>query len=245
MEHVTIRDEGPVRIVALDRPEKGHAITKGMAEAVQAAMLEFDSSDQRVAVLTATGTRAFSYGADVTEPPELWRAIPTVGFRTDKPVIAAIEGWCVGGAIVLAMMCDLAVCGAGAKFYYPEAKIGLTGGMIAGLAARIPHKVAMEMMLLCRTVEAERAASVGLVNEVVPEGQALSTAIAWGQEMAGYAPLVLGTLKRIVVEDILPQGPSEQMALHAQRMAKVRQSEDLREGVAAFREKRKPQFQGR
>jgi len=244
MPHVKSWDEGPVRIVALDRPEKGHAITKGMAEAVQQAMLDFDRSEQRAAVLTATGTRAFSFGADVTDPPELWRAIPSVGFRTLKPVIAAIEGWCVGGAIVAAMMCDLAVCGRGAKFYYPEAKLGLTGGMIAGLVSRIPHKIAMEIMLLCRTVEAERAERVGLVNEVVAEGEALARAVEWGKELAGFAPMVLAEIKRAVTEDILPRGPSEQMALHAARLGAIRNSEDVKEGVAAFREKRPPEFKG-
>ena len=244
MEHVKVWDEGPVRVVALNRPDKGNAISRLMAEEVQAAMLDFDRSDQRVAVLAGMG-KAFSFGADVAEPPELWRAVPNVGWQTDKPLIAAVEGWCIGGALVLAMMADLCVCGARAKFYYPEAKLGLTGGMIAALPSRIPHKIAMEIMLLCRTIEAERAAAVGLVNEVVPEGEALARAVEWGREMAGFAPLVMGAIKRIVVDEILPRGPSERWALQGARLSRIRESEDFKEGVAAFREKRPPNFQGR
>ncbi|GGC55379.1 crotonase [Siccirubricoccus deserti] len=244
-EHIKVWDDGPVRIVALNRPDKGNAITKLMAEEVQAAMQDFAASDQRVAVLTAMGNKAFSFGADVTEPPELWRAVPNVGWQTDKPLIAAVEGWCIGGALVLAMMADLAVCGAKAKFYYPEAKLGLTGGMIAALPSRIPHKIAMELMLLCRTFDAAKSERVGLVNEVVPEGEALAKAIEWGKEMAGFAPMVTGTLKRMVLEEILPRGPSEQWALHGARLASIRESEDFKEGVAAFRDKRPPAFRGR
>jgi enoyl-CoA hydratase/carnithine racemase len=243
---VTVADEGPIRIVALDNPAKGNAISRPMAEAVQVAMQEFDRrEDLRVAILTATGTRAFTFGADVADPPELWRAVPTVGYRPLKPVICAVEGWCVGGGIVLAMMCDLMVCGATAKFYYPEAKLGLTGGMISGLVSRIPHKVAMEIMLLCRTVDAERAERIGLVNEVVPEGEALATAKGWALDLAGMAPLVLYEIKRMVTEEILPRGPSEQMAIHGQRMAAIRNSADFAEGKAAFRDKRPPRFEGR
>ncbi|CAH0172434.1 enoyl-CoA hydratase/isomerase family protein [Roseomonas sp. CECT 9278] len=246
MELVKVSDEGPVRIVTLNNPAKGNAISKPMAEQVQRAMQEFEQrADLRVAIITAEGLRAFTFGADVSDPPELWRAIPTVGFKPLKPVICAVEGWCVGGGIVLAMMCDLMVCGASAKFYYPEAKLGLTGGMIAGLVSRVPHKIAMEIALLCRTIDAQRAERVGLVNEVVPDGQALDTARQWAGDLCGMAPMVLGEIKRMVTEEILPRGPSEQMAIHGQRMAAIRNSTDFVEGVAAFREKRPPNFEGR
>ncbi len=112
---------------------------------------------QRVAIPTGNGGRAFSAGADVTDLPELWRCVPTVGIKTDKPVIAAVSGWCIGGALVMAMMCDLLVAGDNARFSYPEGKVGITGGMIAGLAARIPHKIAMEIMLLGEPLDAARA----------------------------------------------------------------------------------------
>ena len=246
MELVKVSDEGPIRIVTLNNPAKGNAISKPMAEQIQRAMQEFEHrADLRVAIITAEGNRAFTFGADVSDPPELWRAIPTVGFKPLKPVICAVEGWCVGGGIVLAMMCDLMVCGSGAKFYYPEAKLGLTGGMIAGLVSRIPHKIAMEIALLCRIIDAQRAERVGLVNEVVPEGAALATAKQWAADLSGMAPMVLGEVKRMVTEEIIPRGPSEQMAIHGQRMAAIRNSADVVEGVAAFREKRPPNFEGR
>jgi enoyl-CoA hydratase/carnithine racemase len=94
-------------------------------------------------------------------------------------------------------------------------------------------------------VDAARAERIGLVNEVVPEGEALAKAREWALELNGMAPLVLCELKRMVTEEIIPRGPSEQMAIHGQRMAAIRNSADFAEGKAAFRDKRAPRFEGR
>ena len=127
-------------LISINRPERRNAICAETALLLQKAFVEFERSPtQRAAVLTGAGNEAFSGGADTGNFPELWRCIPTVGFETNKPIVAAVGGWCVGGALVLAMMCDLAVAAENARFSYPEARLGFTGGIIAGLAARIPH----------------------------------------------------------------------------------------------------------
>ena len=183
MTVVTTEQHGQVSIIRINRPEKLNAISGAVAVELQQAFHAFDASDQRVAILSAAGDRAFTSGADVTDLPELWRCIPGVGFKTDKPIIAATSGWCVGGGIVMVMMCDLMVSTESTIFYYPEAKLGVTGGMISSLASRMPHKLAMEMMLLCSKVSAQRAYEVGFVNRVVPNGQHEAEALAMANEM--------------------------------------------------------------
>src|SRR5215813_5305230 len=203
MPVVSVEERGPVSIIAIDRPEKLNAINKAVAIELQEAFAAFDRSDQRVAILTGRGGRAFSAGADVTDLPELWRCVPTVGITTDKPIIAAVGGWCIGGGLVMAMMCDLLVAAEGAKFSYPEGKVGITGGMIAGLAARIPHKIAMEIMLVGETISAERAYQVGFANRVVPDGQAVDAAVGLAEKIVDLAPLALATMKRFVNDGVL------------------------------------------
>lgn len=233
-----------VTVITLQRPQKRNAINAAMARELQQAFAQFDASGQRVAVLTGAGDEAFSGGADVTDKPELWRCIPTVGITTEKPIIVALSGWCVGGALVIAMMADLVVASETTKFLYPEAKLGLTGGMIAGLAARIPHKIAMEIMLLGKPVSAQRGYEAGLVNQVVLAGTQRQAAVAMAEDLAGSAPMVLATLKRFVNQTILNVGPSEQMMRTASILRAVDDSADKQEGLAAYREKRKPCYTG-
>ncbi|MEJ0016516.1 MAG: enoyl-CoA hydratase-related protein [Acetobacteraceae bacterium] len=244
MNVVTTEQRGPVSIIRMNRPEKLNAISSAVAVELQQAFEAFDASDQRVAILSAAGERAFTSGADVTDLPELWRAIPTVGFKTDKPIIAATSGWCVGGGIVMVMMCDLMVSSESTVFYYPEAKLGVTGGMISSLVSRMPHKLAMEVMLLGTKVSAQRAYDVGFVNRVVPNGQHETEALVMANEMLDSAPLVIGALKRLASE-VLPVGPVERMVEISQALGRVRTSEDLQEGIRAHRERRKPNFRGR
>ncbi|MDF1855899.1 enoyl-CoA hydratase-related protein [Pseudooceanicola sp.] len=241
---VEIREDGPVTIVTINRPKKMNAISSGAAKDIQQAFAEFDASDQRVAIITGAGGKAFSSGADVTDRPEFWRCVPTVGLDTAKPVIAAVDGWCIGGGMLLAVMADLCVCTETSKFSYPEAKVGITGGMIPALAARIPQKMAMEIILLGRTVAGRRAYEMGLVNEVTPAGGHLDAALQMAREMADMAPLVLSTLKTAVNRDVLARAPAEHMVHARIALDRVAQSYDSKEGVAAFREKRKPEFKG-
>jgi len=243
MPVVTTEVQGDVAIIRINRPEKLNAISQAVAVALQAAMRDFDASAQRVAVLSAAGTRAFSAGADVSDLPELWRAIPHIGCRTDKPIIAATSGWCVGAGMVMVTMCDLAVSTEDTVFHYPEGRIGFTGGMISSLANRIPHKIAMEMMLLGRKVDARRAYEVGFINQVVPNGTHEAAALEMAREIAAQAPLVVRSLMRLV-DEMQPENPIARMARTSEMMTEVRDSCDLREGIAAFREKRKPRFSG-
>jgi enoyl-CoA hydratase/carnithine racemase len=245
MAAVTVEDRGPISIIRIARPDRLNAISQAVAVEMQLAFKAFDADpDKRVAILSSVGDRAFSSGADVSDLPELWRAIPTIGFNTDKPIIAATTGWVIGGAIVMVMMCDLMVSTESTTFYYPEAKLGTTAGGISSLVSRMPHKLAMEIMLLGTKVGAQRAYDVGFVNRVVPNGQHEAEALRMAEDLLDSAPLVIGALKRLVAQ-VMPVGPIERMVDISQTLARVRQSEDMQEGIAAFKEKRKAQFKGR
>ncbi|MGE5525729.1 MAG: enoyl-CoA hydratase/isomerase family protein [Rhodospirillaceae bacterium] len=233
-----------VAVITLNRPEKRNAINNSMALALREAWLRLEESADRVAVLTHAGDH-FTGGADIKDPPADFPAcIPNVGVRLGKPVVAAVGGWVVGGGVVAVQMCDLCVADENARFMFPEAKVGFTGALIAGLAARIPHKVAMELMLLGDTITAQRMHEVGFVNRLVPPGAQLAAAMEYARRLAENAPLVLKLLREFVGE-IVPRGPSEAAAIGRLAIARVRESADAQEGRASFREKRKPRFVGK
>lgn len=233
-----------VAIITIDRPDRLNALDEGVIQGLAAAWRRLEAGDDRVAVLHAAGDRAFSVGADVKSPPkEMWQGVPSVGVPVSKPVIAAVHGWCIGGAYVIVQMCDLVVAADNTRFKYPEAQLGFTGGLIASAVARVPHKIAMEFMLLGQDLSAERAREAGMVNRVVPAGSELDAALEWAQVLRHSAPLVVTTLKRFSLET-LNRSPAEAAAIAREQLLTVRDSDDGAEGRRAFADKRTPAFRG-
>ncbi|MCW5605155.1 MAG: enoyl-CoA hydratase/isomerase family protein [Burkholderiales bacterium] len=233
-----------IAVITLNRPEKRNAINNDVALGLRDAWLRLNESNDRVGVITHAGAH-FTGGADIKGPPEDFPgSVPNVGVVLQKPLIAAVGGWVVGGGVVIVQMCDLCVAADDAKFMFPEAKVGFTGALIAGLAARIPHKVAMELMLLGDEISAARMHEVGLVNRLVPPGRQLDAALEYARRLADNAPLVLSVLREFVGQ-VIPKGPSELTAHGRLALARVRQSEDAKEGIASFREKRRARFKGK
>jgi len=245
---VTYESNENIAVITINRPEKLNVLSNGVVADIRDALISYVESDDRCAIITGAGDRAFSAGADLSDPPvdpELWECMPGVGVDVDKPIIAAVAGYCVGGAYVLVQFCDLAVAADNADFFYPEAQIGFCGGLIAGCASRLPHKIAMEFMLTGKHFSAQRAYEVGMVNQVVPVGQQLGAAMDYARILADSAPLVVGALKRFTRSEVVARGPSELAGLARRDLLSISRSEDQKEGGRAFREKRKPVFQGR
>ena len=242
---VTHESQDAISIITLNRPEKMNALNEELILSLQEKLKIFQESDDRVAILHASGDKAFSVGADIKDPPkEMWQGVPGIGSQLSKPIIAAVHGWCIGGAYVIVQMCDLVVASENTIFKYPEAQLGFTGGLIASAVSRIPHKLAMEFMLLGEDFSAERAKEVGMVNKVVGQGEELQASMAWAKILAESAPLVVETLKAFSLET-LNQSPAEAGAIARHELLKVSTSEDGAEGRRAFAEKRDPSFRGK
>jgi len=242
---VTYESNDRIALITINRADRMNALNEDVIVGLQQAWQRFENSEDRVAVLHAAGDRAWSVGADVKNPPtEMWQGVPSVGATVSKPIIAAVHGWCIGGAYCIVQMCDLVVASANTTFKYPEAQLGFTGGLIASAVARIPHKYAMEFMMLGEDFDAERAAAAGMVNKVVPAGEELEAAMTWARILADSAPLVLETVKRFSL-DTMNKSPAEAGAVSREQLLKVRNSADGKEGGRAFAEKRTPQFTGK
>lgn len=231
-------------IITLNRPDRRNAINNDAAVGLRNALERLNASDDRVGIITHSGDH-FTVGADIKSRPEDFPAcVPNIGIAMQKPLIAAVGGWVVGGGLVIVQMCDLCVAAEDAKFMFPEGRVGFTGGLIAGLSARIPHKMAMELMLVGDPISAERMYEVGFVNKLVAPGQQLEAGLEYARRLGGSAPMVLSLL-RDFVSRIIPKGPQELATSVRLQSGCVRQSEDAKEGIASFKEKRKARFKGR
>ena len=235
-----------IAVITINRPERMNRLDDAIVEGLRAAWQRLMAAEEdRVAVLTGAGEKAFTAGADLKAlPTTLYRAIPGVGVAVDKPVIGAVAGWVVGGGMVLTTMCDILIAADNARFSYPEVKVGFTGGIISNLASRIPHKIAMELLLLGEPIDAQRAYEVGYVNKVVAAAELMPTAMAYAARIAATAPLPSRALKRFVGET-LPKSPSEIAGIARADIDTIFASEDWAEGRAAFAQKRPPRYRGK
>jgi enoyl-CoA hydratase len=233
-----------VATITLNRPDKRNAINEDACNALRDAWRRLATSDDRVAVLSGVGD-SFCSGADLRDPPKaLWQAMPGIGMELEKPVILALSGWCVGGAMIMAMLADLIIADESARFLFPEAKLGMFGGVAAGLVSRMPHKIAMEFMLLGEEMSASRAYEVGFVNKVVPVGLHRQVAEEYARRIADSAPLVVQAIKRVALQT-LPRAPSERFYPDLGRIQAIDASEDRAEGIRAHAEQRPPRFKGK
>lgn len=245
MSPVLYESKDRVAIITINRSAKRNAINEEVCAGLREAWLRLAAGEDRVAVLTGAGDAAFSSGVDLSDPPKaLARCLPNVGVELEKPVIAAVSGWCVGGAMLFVMLADLAVASETTRFAFPEAKLGLFGGVMSSLVTRIPHKFAMEMLLLGEEMDAPRAREVGLVNRVVPAGTHLEAALDLAARIASNAPLVMQAVKHFALET-LARGPVERVQADLARLEQIASSEDLAEGKRAFAERRPPRFKGK
>ncbi|MCY3984372.1 MAG: enoyl-CoA hydratase/isomerase family protein [Roseovarius sp.] len=240
---VLYREETDIAHVTLNAPKRKNSMTAESIGLLAEAWEAFENGSARVAILTGSGG-SFCAGLDLETLPDPSPGIPGIGVPITKPVIAAISGPAIGLGLTLTVQADLAIADERAFFQYPEGKIGFTGGLIAGLAARVPAKIAHEIILLGNKVGAERAAQTGLINEVVPTGALAGRAAEMAANIASSAPLVLNSLKAELARAI-PASSAETSGLFRARMARIRDSEDREEGLAAFREKRRPLFTGK
>jgi enoyl-CoA hydratase/carnithine racemase len=263
---MAVRYEPQERIafITLDRPEALNTFDRSMHNELRDAWIAFrDDPELWVAVVTGAGDRAFSAGADVrgfgSQPSpddarpmgparHLWETRYDWdlqgGLEVWKPTIAAINGYCIGEGLTFALACDLRIASDKATFAYPEVQIGVP--TIAG-AIRAPRVLglgaALELLLLGDRVDAQRAYAMGLVNKVVAHEELMAEATRWAERLARNAPQALAATKEVAYR-------SQHMAFDdALRMGEAFRklaggTDDAREGVRAFREKRDPRYQG-
>jgi enoyl-CoA hydratase/carnithine racemase len=246
--------EGAVEIITINRPEVRNAIDPATTAAFDQTFEELEHDDAvRVVVLTGAGDKAFCAGVDLKaldKGPE--------GFLTEKggfagitqrdfpkPLIAAVNGYALGGGFEIVLACDLVVAAEHATFGFPEVKLGLIadGGGLIRLPHWLPLPIAKELVLTGEPIDARRALALGLVNRVVPAACLRDEALTLAQQIARNAPISLRFSKQLMHRALNLTEP-EAWKVNNEFMARIMRTQDFQEGPRAFVEKRLPEFKG-
>jgi enoyl-CoA hydratase len=257
VDYVAIQHEDDVAVLTIDRQEKLNALDRQVVEEIGQALLELESEGPRAIIVTGAGERAFIAGADiramsVMDPleakrfSEIGHAAMALLDRSPIPTIAAVNGFALGGGCEVALACDIRIAAENATFGFPEVGLGILPGM--GGTQRLPRLIgpalAKELIFTGRRISAGEAREIGLVNRVVDEGEALNTARELAAEISANGPLAVRHAKAAANRSLdvdLISG----LEFEADQFALLFATEDAREGMNAFGEKRKPQFEGR
>ena len=250
----TYEKRGRIAIMTINRPDALNAFTAEMLRAMDAAFADFnDDDDLWVAILTGAGDKSFSSGMDLKEAIPLLQSGDEMGYEDHtkrpfsdvfKPIIAAVNGFCIAGGMEFLQGTDLRIAAEHATFGLGEVRWGIipTGGSHVRLPRQIPWAMAMELLLTGQPIDAQRAYQIGLVNKVVPATELMPTALKLAETICRNGPLAVRTAKEIAVRSLGLEGS---FVLEKALGARVMNSEDAKEGPRAFAEKRKPQFKGR
>jgi len=256
-ELILTERDGAVAVVKLNRPERDNALSTRMFGALNAALAAADADPQVKAIILTSAGKLFCAGADIDEIAGFesaadatraeylaneWQAFAACG----KPIIAAVAGYAVGGGFELALMCDIVIAAANARFGQPEIKLGLTPG--GGATQRLPRVIgkqrAMELCLTGKLINAETALNYGLVNRVVSAADLQSEALKTARAVAQYSAPVIKLIKQAI-----NASQNEPLTAGAQTEYELFKAtfdlRDKKEGVAAFRQNRRPKFEDR
>ena len=260
VSYETLRVEaGAVSVITLNRPQVHNALSNQLRKELGLALDGMRRDDEvRAVILTGAGERAFSAGLDIRElsgaqasisPADKWRfrwSQPHPLAVFDKPVIAAVNGLAIGGGVELTLLCDIVLAADHATFAFAEVKRGIMpgNGGTQRLSRRVGKGRALDMILTGRTVGAQEAASIGLVDSVIPDDRLLAEALQIGHAIASNAPIAV-RMARDAIHRGFEMPLDDALRLEGDLAAFLYTTDDAREGPRAFLEKRLPEWKGR
>jgi enoyl-CoA hydratase/carnithine racemase len=237
-----------IATITINRPRKMNVVTLNDVHKLSRLFIDFRDDDNAwVLIITGAGNRAFCAGFDITGPiPDKFPPMITRGITIYKPIIAAINGVCMGGGLDLALACDLRVSSANATFADPGVKFGMMAGW--GGTQRLPRIVkpshAAKLLLIAETIDAKEAHRIGLLNAVVPQNDVMTTAAGWAKRICDLGPLAVRAAKKAMIEGT-SVSLAEGLQIEQELFTRITASYDAKEGQQAFVEKRKPSYRAK